>query len=1337
MGLSPGRSRQRSEASLEQVFARGHVKKITNLKKFPVVAIGASAGGLRAFTELLGALPREPGMAFVVVPHLAPQYKSNLAEILSRNTKLPIGEVKNGDKVLANRIYVLPPNRSMLIKGGALHLSSSGHKSDWRNPIDSFFNSLAADQGKNAIGVLLSGEGDDGTEGFKAIKKSGGRTFAQDEKTAAHTGMPHAAAVSGSVDFILSPAEIGRKLGSSPGSWRAQLQSVPKKITAEGALNDILELLCSVKGVEFEYYKKNTLRRRIQRRMALKRVGDVGKYLDMLKADHAEVGHLFSDLLITVTSFFREPEVFKALKSQIYPRLLKNRPHGAPIRIWIAGCSTGEEAYSHAINLAEYLGPRAAQTPFHIFATDVNPAVIEKARAGLYPRKIRAEISPERLRRFFTETKDGYRILPAIRERCIFTTKNLLKDPPFINLDLVSCRNVLIYFGPELQEKALQIFKYALKPRGVLMLGSAETTGDLSGSFSRLNVRKRAFFERTSTSNAPLDFLRFNRFLEPDPGLKSPAFGGDGQDRPARDGQDLQAELNNILPARYIPAGVIVNGDLEILRFLGDTSAYLRPAPGKPSMNLRSMAPGDLLLVLRSAIYLSKKSNSAVRRMATAAYAGGASGRVRIEVIPFKSATLSSDHFLILFEQACVVGTGKLRACEKRGGENRRIIELTGDLAASGEHLKSIIEEQESSNVKLKTSNEELLSSNEELQSINEEFETAKEELQSTNEELVTSTEELGEANRTLSLANSDFSNLLASVDIPIVLLGPDLAVRRFTPSAEKVLYLSTDKIGRLITEIQLPLLLPGLKQLLRGVLKTGHVQKLEVQDTQGRWYYLVIRPYQTEKSKTEKSRTEGAVLALIDIQDRKLAEKNVLRLATVVLDSNDAVILFNLKDRITAWNKGAQKMYGYTETEALGMNITRLIPEKMRMKVRDMVRISAAPIETRRRAKNGRILDVLLTVTVLRDEKGAPLEVATTERDITEQKLAERERKLSETIMLRLGASVLDSNDAFIICDLDDRIIAWNKGAQKMYGYTEAEALAMSIKRLMPENKLIRARELVRESAAPIEAQRRTRGGRILDVLLTVTVLRDDKGRPVEVATTERDITEQKRAERELRGLHSRALSAQETERKRLSRELHDGVGQILSGVKFRLESLPGEVNLDGTAAGKIVKVGGLLSQAISEIRRVSQNLMPSELVDLGLEPALRTLCREFKERAGVAVTLQTGNVPTDVSPGLELALFRISQEALNNVGKHSKATMASVNLSRKGKEVVLRVSDNGAGFVPGGKRQPGGRGIGLGSMRERAELLGGSLELNSKPGAGTTLIVRVPLAGSEGETI
>lgn len=1180
------------------------MKKSDKRKAFHVAAIGASAGGLKAFEELLAALPPKPGLAIILVPHLAPQYESHLSEILSRNTALAVREARTGDKVSPDQVYILPPDRAMQIRRGTLYLSSSGSKADWRNPIDSFFHSLAADQGTLAVGVLLSGEGTDGTDGMRAIREAGGTTFAQSGGTAAHFSMPRSAAAAGWADFVLSPAAIGKRLGSLPADGVRKAALIASGHPEE-AMSGILELLRSSKGVEFGLYKRSTLRRRIQRRMAIKRVYSAAAYLRMLKAYPGELELLYRDVLISVTSFFREPETFKDLKRTIYPRLLRRRAPESPLRIWVPGCSTGEEAYSHAMNLVEFLGERAARIPFQIFATDVNPAVIERARAGFYPAKIKTELSPERLKRFFIQTEDGYSIVPAIRERCIFAAKDLVKDPPFINLDLVSCRNLLIYLGPSLQEKALKVFQYALKPGGILILGRSESIGNLSGSFSPLNVRRKVFSERMAGSRFLPDFGPAGRFLETESAFKLPAYGAGGQEKPVTEAPYLQDELARVLPARYSPNGVIVNGELEILRFLGDTSAYLRPAPGKPSMNLRRMASGDLLLELRAAIHVAKKSGCAAQKDILAVPGGKG---VRVEVLPVKVSDPDKLYFLILFEKLAPAAPAGSRPQEKtRAGDGRRIIKLEEDLVVSGENLKAIIEEQETTNSRLKDVNEELLSSNEELQSINEEFETAKEELQSANEELVTANEEAGRSVHVLSLANSDLSNLLASIDIPAIMLGPDLRVRRFTPSVTAYFDLPLDVIGRAVTDMGLPLRIPNLKKLIQNVLRTGTADELEVQDTRGRWYTLLLRPY-----RTEKGRTEGAVLAFLDIHNRKLSERTMMRLATLVRDSNDAVIIRDLKNRILAWNKGAQTMYGYSAEEALGMNVSRLMPENARIGTADLLRIS---------------------------ERG--------------------------------------------------------------------------------------------KTAAPIATQRLTKSGRVLDVLFTVTLLCDEKGAPAEIAVTERDITAQRLADRELRRLHASVVSAQEIERRRIARDLHDGVGQILSGVKFRLESLTGSSGSCNSESGQILEVSASLNKAIAEIRRVSENLMPSELENLGLAPALRTLCREFAP-AGTRLKLKVGHLPKELPPDLALALFRITQEALNNTAKHSKATRISVDLSLKRGAFLLRVSDNGRGFSAGGKSRPSGRGVGLLSMRERAESVGGSFEYTSAPGAGTTLTVRAPLAGS-----
>lgn len=1052
---------------------------------FPIVGIGASAGGLQAFTQLLSSLPINPGMGFVLFPHLAPKYESHLTEILSRTTKLPIRAVRGGEMVLPDRVYIVPPNREMVIKGGVLRLRA---KSGRRNPIDGFFSSLAKDQGDRAIGVLLSGEGSDGTKGLQAIKAGGGVTFAQDEKTAMHLRMPQSAAQSGCVDFVLSPVEIAKRLGyrrDSAGPCRARIVKPGWPAThRDESLKRVLSLLEASKGVEFDLYKKSMLLRRILRRMALRRIVHLESYVGELEKDPVELEALYRDVLISVTSFFREPDTFRVLKSKVYPQFLK-RGLSRPIRIWIPGCAAGQEAYSHAINLIEFLDTRAADIPFQIFATDVNASAIIKARVGLFPKEIQSEMPPGRLRRFFIETADGYQIAPAIRERCVFARQNLVQDPPFSNMDLISCRNLLIYLGPILQEKALRIFHYSLRPGGVLMLGRSETVGDMSEKFSPLDAKRKLYSKRTSSSQTGLDVVVPSRLSETGP-VPVGEQGDLAADSLNVDAADHQGGLADILPARFFPNGVIVNGDLEILQFLGDTTAYLRPMPGKPSLNLRRMASGELLLELRAAIYMAKKSGSMVRKVAAPSRPTARRGRVQFEVIPMTASRFHKNHFLVLFEEAAPAEPDKVGGRQARfGSNNARVVQLKEDLAVSDEHLKSIIAEQESTNSQLKSANEELLSGNEELQSINEEFETAKEELESTNEELIASNEEVRQGNESLRRTNNDLTNLLANADIPIILLGPDMNIRLLTPAAERELRIPRAEVGRSILRSRLLSHVPELEGMLRKVIRTADVEGRQVRHN-GRWYHLWIRPYRTEVGEAE-----GTVLALFDID-------------------------------------------------------------------------------------------------------------------------------------------------------------------------------------------------------------------------------------------------ESKRTERELRWLHARVVSAQEMERKRLSRELHDGIGQMLSGVKFRLQSLPGEMgSLPKKALEKISSVTQVLDRAIAEIRRVSQDMMPSELKDLGLQPALHALCREFKKRLGIPVRFRSAGAPRLVDPDLALAVFRIAQEALQNVGKHSRATRVAMSLSRTGRALKLVVSDNGCGCSDDRMRMRGRRG-GLVNIRERAASVGGAADFYSKLGQGTRLVVRAPLDGA-----
>lgn len=742
-------------------------------KSFPIVGVGASAGGLEAFTQLLRALPADTGMAFVLIQHLDPKHESILTDILSRSTKMPVTEVKDGIRVEPNHIYVLPPNMSMGISQVVLSLILRPQTSTPHMPIDHFLHSLALDQGSKSIGVILSGTGSDGAIGLEAIKAEGGITFAQDEKSAKYNGMPHSAIATGCVDFILPPEEIvkelvriGHHLYVAHPKFVKTASLAPED---SNSLNEIFKLMCTASGVDFTHYKHATVKRRIMRRMALHRIEGLEDYVKYLKDNPAEVGTLSQDMLINVTGFFRDSESFEALKDQILPSIAKNRSPEEPIRIWVPGCSTGEEVYSIAICLLEFLGDRAANTPIQIFATDISETVIAKARTGVYIENIVADVSPERLRRFFVKVDRGYQIAKSVRDMCVFAKHNLTKDPPFSNLDLISCRNVLIYMGLVLQNGVMQILHYALKPSGFLMLGSAEGIGNFPDMFAPVD-KKHKIYSKKVTSAPPTFHFVSNYSVEKKPIDKK-------TDEEVRSGPDIQKETDHIILSEYAPAGVIINDDMEILQFRGQTGPYLNPASGRASLNLLKMVQEGLLLDLRAAIQRAKKEGERVRKEGLKIKYNGEMRDVSIEVIPLKAS--EERCFLVLFKevtQTPIPELDKTKTKKAQSGKskqeaaNHEITKLRKELDATTERLQSTIQEQEAFNEELKSANEEVMSSNEELQSINEELETTTEELQSVNEELNTVNQELQNRNTELSQLNDDLNNVLSSTNVPMVL---------------------------------------------------------------------------------------------------------------------------------------------------------------------------------------------------------------------------------------------------------------------------------------------------------------------------------------------------------------------------------------------------------------------------------------------------------------------------------------------------------------------------------------------------------------------------------------
>jgi two-component system CheB/CheR fusion protein len=816
---------------------------------YPIVGIGASAGGLEAITELLRALPEEPGAGFVLVVHQDAVHKSLLPQILARVTDLNVQVAEDGDEVRINSLYIAPPHAEVLMSGGVLRVASPAEAP--RLPIDVFLRSLAEDQGNRAIGVILSGAGSDGSLGCKAVKAEGGITFAQDS-SAKFDAMPRAAVSIGSVDYVLPSADIGRELASivrhayvAGGVWAAQR-------FGRAEMEQIFEMLLSSRGVDFTHYKPATVERRIRRRMALHKVETLAEYLEILNRTPEEIGLLYSDILIRVTGFFRDPEVFEAMQRDLFPALLRQRDDEDVIRIWVPGCATGEEVYSLAMALLET--DRLPNRRIQIFGTDISEEAVERARVGLYPENIVAEVSADRLRRFFNRVDTGYRVAKSVRDCCIFARQNLTRDPPFSRLDLVSCRNVMIYLGTVLQRRAMSIFHYALRPDGYLLLGTSETIGNFGELFKIVDRRHKIYQKRPAINRPEIEIAP----LPPERPTAEKRRTGDDAVTPA----GIFREGDRVLLGRYSPPGVLINDSLDIIQFRGRTSTFLEPAPGSASFNILKMAREGVLSDLRAAILAARKSDQPVRRSDIALKVDGGTITVALEVIPFIGPQ-KERYFLVLFEQLPESEKASRRGKESKETptDGRRAARMKRELDATREYLQSIIEEQEASNEELRSANEEIQSSNEELQSTNEELETAKEELQSSNEELITLNEELEHRNTDLGVVNNDLVNLLGSVDIPIVMLDAALRIRRFNPGAQRTLNLIASDVGRSISDLNLTLKLDDLEEQLIAVVDNLEVRELEVQDRAGRWHLLRIRPY-----KTTENKIEGAVLVLVDI---------------------------------------------------------------------------------------------------------------------------------------------------------------------------------------------------------------------------------------------------------------------------------------------------------------------------------------------------------------------------------------------------------------------------------------------------------------------------------------
>ncbi len=825
---------------------------------FPIVGIGASAGGVEALGAFFRAMPADNGMAFVVVTHLPSNRESLLAEILARATEMPVHDASDGEEVEAEHVYVLPAGAALTIGGGRLRLRWTGADEHERAPIDIFFASLAEDQAEHAIGIVLSGGGSDGTLGLKAIKEHGGLTVAQGSNTTRprFADMPSSAVAAGFVDLLLGVEEIPQRIIDYVRHWGRLDQQPPSD-----ALSKVYGLLRARTGHDFSEYKDRAFMRRVQRRMQVLQMTQLDDYVARLQSDPDEIAALFRDLLIGVTGFFRDTAAFRALETMVMPRLVQQNGADGEVRVWVPGCATGEEAYSIAMLLREQMDRAQMPPKVQIFATDIDAAAVGVARAGRYPANLTTEISPERLRRFFIPEGESYRVAKSLREMCVFSAHSVIRDPPFSRLDLISCRNLLIYLKASLQEQVFPLFHYALRPAGYLFLGFSESISRYAEMFVPIDKKSRIFQRRDLAAQHPPPRLQFSPAARREFAVSE--IGGKPPQRP-----DLLRKTANTIIEHFAPTFVIVDEFGAALYFSTGTGKYLQAAAGPPTRDIVAMARPGLRADLRAALHQAKESGRKATRERVTVQINGGVQMISVVVEPITEGRETA--FGVVFLDHGPLEIRDETGGERHAGEDGTIQQIERELQETKDRLQSTIEELEAANEEFRSANEEMMSVNEELQSSNEELETSKEELESVNEELQTVNGELSYKIDELDRANSDLSNLFQSTQIATIFLDGHLAIRSFTPAVTKLFNLIPTDRGRPLTDIVSRVAYPELEADIRTVINGGEPVERPVSVAGAKSHYLArVLPYTGGDNKID-----GVLLTFVDVTSILAAEE-------------------------------------------------------------------------------------------------------------------------------------------------------------------------------------------------------------------------------------------------------------------------------------------------------------------------------------------------------------------------------------------------------------------------------------------------------------------------------
>ena len=840
-------------------------------KNFTIVGIGASAGGIQALEEFFQNLPNDLGMAYIIIMHLAPDRKSNLDDILQKKTKMIVKPVIEGINVKPNHVYLIPPNRDLDIKNHTLYLSEFDPSQKLRLPIDHFFRSLAQQYKKDAVGILLSGTGSDGTLGLREIKGLGGITIVQNPETASYQEMLFNAIKHVDVDIILSPSEIANKLAQYKDSIHKipKLEKSLKSVDIDNYFNELYGIIQNITGHDLSGYRKTTIGRRIEKRMSVNQIYDIEKYLNFLRRHPEESEKLFFDILIGVTNFFRDKDVFLSIEKNVIPQIFNDKSNHDPIRIWIVGCSTGEEAYSIAILLKEFANKNERQNEITIFATDIDSSAVNRARHGVYPKNIEADISKERLKRYFTRVDDQYSIKKEIRKMLIFAEQNVLEDPPFSKMDMVTCRNLLIYLQPEFQRDLLRTLVYALKTNSFLVLGTADSLGDVLEIFEEIDTKAKIYKKRKA-----IIMKDKYRFLFPTKvNLRKENAQLVKREKPKK----FEELVENVLLETFSPPSILVNRDKEIIYIHGDLSKYLNLPKGIPKLDLIEMTKSNLGLGLTTAFRQAIHEETEATYNKVESKENGVQSILSVSVKPLQERGMGMKLYLVSFKETEVDFTEiprlEMKAIDT--ADDKIIKHLENELESTKINLQQTIEEFETSNEELKSSNEELQSANEELQTTNEELQTSKEELQSVNEELRTVNEELSAKNLQLSKLNDDLDNLISSTQIATIFLDTALNIQKYTPQTTEVLNLIPSDIGRPFHHIS-PKLVLHIKDIVEDanqvLNKLVPIQK-DVTTEDNKWYRMKISPYRTSENVIE-----GIVITFVDFTERHLAEDNLVK---------------------------------------------------------------------------------------------------------------------------------------------------------------------------------------------------------------------------------------------------------------------------------------------------------------------------------------------------------------------------------------------------------------------------------------------------------------------------